>query len=313
MKNFSVSLNFDSLAEAYDWPSQFDEDSAYTKGLNRITELCSKYKIPLTIFIVGKDLENKKNFDILKKISERNDIEIANHSYNHLHNFGALNENETYEEIYRSHEIIYKCTGKECKGFVSPAWAISKNLIKCLIDMQYVYDTSYFRSIFLYPMIAKIFCSQILAKKYSRAFKIINRRDYLFPFKYKNEPFFLNANMNVVNKDDPSSILEIPVPVINNMQTPIWNTVGFFFGFNYLKKKLKILLDKKKPFYFLIHPADFLDKKDAHPDYLISLERMNLESYSSKLDKLEEIFKLIISHEYQAKKLIDLAIDEKNR
>ena len=313
MKNFSVSLNFDSLAESYGWPSQFDEDNAYTKGLNRITDLCNKYQIPLTIFIVGKDLENKKNFKILKKLSERNDIEIANHSYNHHHNFGALNKKETYEEIYRSHEIIYKCTGKDCKGFVSPAWAISKNVIKSLIDMHYVYDTSFFRSIFLYPMVAKIFCSQILAKKYSRAFKIINRRDYFFPFKYKNEPFFLNANMKEVNKDDPNSILEIPVPVINNMQTPIWNTVGFFFGFDYLNKKLKILLDRKKPFYFLIHPADFLDINDTHPDYPVSLERMNSESHNSKLNKLENIFNLIISYGYQGKKIIDLAKEEKNK
>ncbi len=313
MKNFAINLNFDSLAESYGWPSEFNEDSAYTKGLDRIINLCEKYGIPLTIFVVGRDLENKKNFNILKKISERDNVEIANHSYNHFHNFGALNERETYDEIYKSHKIIHDCTGKECKGFVSPAWAISRNVIKSLIDLNYTYDTSFFRSIFLYPMVAKIFLSQLAAKKYSRAFKIINRRDYFFPFKYKNEPFFLNSDMQMVNKDNKNSILEIPVPVISNFQTPIWNTVGFFFGFEYLKKKLKIILNREKPFYFLIHPADFLDKDDTNPNYLVSLERMNSENFQSKLNKLEDIFKLIISYGYKGKKLIDLAKDEKSK
>ncbi len=313
MKNFAINLNFDSLAESYGWPDKFENDSAYTRGLDRITDLCKKYNIPLTIFVVGKDLENKKNFEILKNISGRTDIEIANHSYNHFHNFGSLSEKDTYDEIYKSHKIIYDCTGKEPKGFVSPAWAISKNVIRSLINLNYEYDTSFFRSIFLYPMVAKIFLSQLSAKKYSRAFKIINRRDYLFPFKYKNEPFFLNQEMQMVDKNSPKTILEIPVPVINNMQTPIWNTVGFFFGFDYLKKKLKIILKREKPFYFLIHPADFLDKNDTDPNYLVSLERMNSENYQNKLNKLEDILKLIISYGYTGKKLIDLARYEKNK
>ena len=311
-KNFGINLNFDSLGEAYGWPSAFKDDKAFSKGLDRITDLCKKLDIPITIFIVGKDLENKKNFDILKKIPENNEIEIANHSYNHLFNFGSLSEEEAYNEIYESHKLIYNCTGKESKGFIAPTWSISQNIIKNLIKLNYSYDTSFFRSIYLYPMIAKIFLSHILGKKYSKAFKILNRRDYLVPFKYKSEPFFINSEMQIVNKEYKNSILEFPMPTINNMQVPIWNTMGYLFGFNYLKKKLKSIFDKEKPFFFLIHPADFLDKNDLDSSYSLALERMDKENYDSKLNNLSDVFSLILSHGYKGKKLIDIANMQRN-
>ena len=51
IKNFGINLNFDSLGEAYGWPSGFKEDKAFTKGLDRITSLCRKLNIPITIFV----------------------------------------------------------------------------------------------------------------------------------------------------------------------------------------------------------------------------------------------------------------------
>ena len=38
---------------------------------------------------------------------------------------------------------------------------VGSNIVKNLIKMNYSYDTSFFRSIYLYPMIAKIYLSNI--------------------------------------------------------------------------------------------------------------------------------------------------------
>ena len=135
-KNFAINLNFDSFGEAYGWPKDFKEDKAYTKGLDRITKLCQKLNVPITIFIIGKDLENKRNFEILQNFSKDNNIEIANHSYSHLFNFGSRNESIIYDEIYKSHELIFKCTNKEPKGFISPTWSVSANVIKNLREFD---------------------------------------------------------------------------------------------------------------------------------------------------------------------------------
>ena len=68
-KLFAINLNFDSLGEAYGWPKDFVEDAAFTRGVDRILNLSEKFNIPVTFFIVGKDLENKNNYEIIRNIS----------------------------------------------------------------------------------------------------------------------------------------------------------------------------------------------------------------------------------------------------
>ena len=129
----------------------------------------------------------------------------------------------------------------------------------------------------------------------------------MVPFKYEKEPFFIDSNMNKVSKDYQNSILEIPMPSINKFKPPIWHTAGYMFGWKYLKKNLKKILDKKKPFFYLIHPADFLDEKDLDKRYSLALERMNKIDYQEKIDNLENILQFIISDGYKGVKLIDIA------
>ena len=305
-KLFAINLNFDSLGEAYGWPKDFVEDAAFTRGVDRILNLSQKFDIPITFFLVGKDLENKKNYEIMRRISNNNNVEIANHSYNHLFNFGSRNDQIIYDEIYKSHELIFKCTGKEAKGFISPTWSVSKNVIKNLIKLNYNYDTSFFQSIYLYPAVLKIVLSHLAKKKFRKAYQILDRRDYLIPFKYDEEPFFLNSNMEKVSNTEKESILEMPMPLINNFNPPIWHTAGYVFGWNYLKKKLKKILNKNKPFFYLIHPADFLDQNDLDNKYSLALERMD-KSYKHKIENLENMLDYIISHDYKGAKLIDIA------
>tara|TARA_B110001452_G_scaffold264830_1_gene268507 strand:- start:1777 stop:2721 length:945 start_codon:yes stop_codon:yes gene_type:complete len=311
-KLFSINLNFDSLGEAYGWPSDFYEDTAFTRGVDRILNLGKKLDIPITFFLVGKDLENKRNFEIIRKISDNDNVEIANHSYNHLFNFGSRDEQTIYDEIYKSHELIFKCTGKEAKGFISPTWSVSQNVIKNLIKLDYSYDTSFFKSIFLYPAVLKIVLSHIAKKKFKKSYQILNRRDYLIPFKYDCEPFFINSEMKKVSVNEKESILEMPMPLINNLTPPIWHTAGYVFGWDYLKKKLKKILERNKPFFYLIHPADFLDQNDLDKKYTLALERMD-KSYKEKIENLENMLEFILSDGYKGVKLIDIAKLHRNK
>ena len=61
------------------------------------------------------------------------------------------------------------------------------------------------------------------------------------------------------------------------------------FGWKSLKNNLKKILEKKKPFFYLIHPADFLDEKDLVKRYSLALERMNNISYNEKIENLENM------------------------
>ena len=120
--------------------------------------------------------------------------------------------------------------------------------------------------------------------------------------------------MQKVKKDEKQeSILEMPMPTISNFQCPIWHTMGYAFGFKYLKKKLEFILKKNKPFFYLIHPADFLDETDMSSNYSLALERMDKINYQDKINILEDVIKFIISNGYEGKKLIDIAKFYKNQ
>ena len=112
--------------------------------------------------------------------------------------------------------------------------------------------------------------------------------------------------MKKVLNTTKESILEMPMPLINNFNPPIWHTAGYVFGWNFLKKKLKKILDKNKPFFYLIHPADFLDQNDLDNKYSLALERMD-KSYNDKIKNLENMLEYIVMHGYKGAKLIDIA------
>jgi len=116
----SLSINLDSLNEAYGFPQKFN-DPTFHEIFNRLEKIADRYNFPLSIFIVGKDLENVKNQYRVKEWHDKG-YEIGNHSYNHLFNFGSLNKLNLREEIFKTHEKIYKIIGSEPKGFIAPVW-----------------------------------------------------------------------------------------------------------------------------------------------------------------------------------------------
>ena len=47
------------------------------------------------------------------------------------------------------------------------------------------------------------------------------------------------------------------MPSKNTFNVPLWHTIGFMFGFKYLKKEILNYLDTNNFFNYVIHPADF--------------------------------------------------------
>ena len=93
------------------------------------------------------------------------------------------------EEVDRCHEAITNLTGIEPTGFVAPVWNSSDRLLEYLIERRYTYDNSVFPSLFLYPMIAKIFWNHFGNEK-NKAWASFGRCDWQKPFGNKTPPFF---------------------------------------------------------------------------------------------------------------------------
>jgi peptidoglycan/xylan/chitin deacetylase (PgdA/CDA1 family) len=288
-KQFCLNLHLDSLGESYGWPNKYIDDSTFSIGLKRISKILKRYNIPITVFVIGKDLENKRNVYYLKKFIDENDVEIANHSYTHFFDLGSKNYNEIYQEIYQSHEIIYKELKITSKGFCSPTWTFSKNVINALTKLNYNYDTSNFNSLWLFPMMGKIFLNHLANFDLSKSFKLLKRSDYLQMLKHESDPYFVYKNFNNKSK---KKILEIPMPSSSKFNVPIWHTIGFMFGFNILMKQISNYMSTNNFLNYVIHPADILINRDLDKRYVNSLPRLNNNQLNNKITNFERILEI---------------------
>ena len=96
MQFAAVSVNFDSLGEAYGFPENF-RDPTFFEISERLLSLSRKYDFPYTIFVIGKDLEKPENRERVGQWA-REGHEIGNHSWSHPLNLGALPPARVREE-----------------------------------------------------------------------------------------------------------------------------------------------------------------------------------------------------------------------
>lgn len=304
----SISLNFDSLNEAYGFPKNF-RDPSFFDGFDRIEKIAEKYNFPLSIFIIGKDLENKEYASRVKEWHDKGH-EIGNHSWGHLFNFALLTKSNLRDEVLRSHEKIFNTIGIEPKGFIAPAWATSEKLLNILIELNYEYDTSSFPSILLYPMITKIFFNHIL--NINKGIKILQRNDWIDPLVKPTKPYLVDQYGTRNENLDKKNILVLPLPTVNRFSACIWHTLGYSISKKFLKNQTEKLLDFHKGFYYVMHPADFLGSEDLDQKYHESLERMNID-LNEKLKLIDDMFSIFENSGRKMVTMRELAQYNRNR
>ena len=128
--------------------SEIVEDPIYTNGLGRFAELFEKNSIKATFFVTACGFSGK-NREILKKIAVAG-FEIADHSFSHDYRLTRLTKEEIYQEIRKNRDFLEEITGTVCKGFRSPGYNSSEDLISVLKSAGYIYDSSLFPSISYY-------------------------------------------------------------------------------------------------------------------------------------------------------------------
>ena len=105
-----ISLNLDSIGHAVG-KSPLENDPTFNVVFKRIESIVDKYNIKISIFVIGKDLENKKNLNYVKEWFNKGH-EIGNHTYTHPINFGYLDKKQIYEEIKKTDDLIFKASSR---------------------------------------------------------------------------------------------------------------------------------------------------------------------------------------------------------
>ncbi|MBO05786.1 MAG: hypothetical protein CMI58_01880, partial [Parcubacteria group bacterium] len=93
----AFNINFDSLAENYGFPKDFS-DPSFLGVCDRIMNLAQRYDVKLSLYVIGRDLENPEAFARVRELAQEGH-EVGNHSWSHPLNLGALTSESIDEEI----------------------------------------------------------------------------------------------------------------------------------------------------------------------------------------------------------------------
>lgn len=288
MSPLAISLNFDSLNEAYGFPAGF-RDVSFFEAFDRVAALAAKYGLPLSIYVIGKDLEHPEHAARVREWQQMGH-EIGNHTWSHDASLGAQDAGVVREEILRGHEAIVRVTGVEPKGFIAPAWSTSRRVVAELLAMGYVYDTSVFPSVYLYPLLAKSLMSHSGNK--TKTQRVFARGDWHLPMVSPLEPYYVDAEFRRYDAPGEGKLLILPLPAQQRWRAPSWHTAGFFFGWEKHYQAVRKLCAARDGFYYLIHPADFLAPEDLSAQHRQHLERMEVP-LAEKMQRLEDVFRIL--------------------
>ncbi|KMP10764.1 hypothetical protein UR09_05270 [Candidatus Nitromaritima sp. SCGC AAA799-A02] len=294
MKLAAFNINFDSLGYEYGFPAWYNDPSFFSIA-DRFFDLAERYKFKYTIFVIGRDLEKPENREAVQKWADHGH-EIGNHSWSHGPDLVQLEKGEVRREVEKAHEIIFKATGLEPKGFLSRGWVCSEPLLEILLDLNYEYDTSQFPSWLALPMILKIWLNRRQMNESEN--KILNFQNLIYPFFGRRSEFLsmgkLYAESDLTSfGSQEKKIAILPLPT-TRLRFPCWHTLAYVFGRSFHKRILQACLNQAGGFYYLMHPADLMVKEDLMPDRPCYFSRINFP-LQKKIEILEESILMIIN------------------
>lgn len=308
MKYAAFNINFDSLGFDYGFPSIY-RDPTFFSIADRFFDLAEKYQFKYTIFIIGKDLEKYENREAVKKWSDQGH-EIGNHSWSHRPDLIQLGKKEIRQDVEKAHDIIFKVTGREPKGFISRGWFCSEPLLEVLLDLNYEYDTSLFPSWLAVPMVFKIWMNRKNVNTSER--NILALKNFMYPFFGRRKEFLsigkLYASSSPKNLDGRTrKIALLPLPT-TWWRFPCWHTLAYIFGRYFHKRILKSCLNQVGGFYYLMHPADLMVVEDLMPGRPCYFTRINFP-LEQKVQILEESIRMVIDSGRKVVTMQELASD----
>lgn len=274
----ALNINLDSIRVCLklaggEVPSRGFRDPAFFDVMDRFLAVADELDAPLSIYVVGKDLEDAGNRGQVRRWAEAGH-EIGNHSYSHYGHLGELSAGEIHDEVARAHDRIGDCIGRAPTGFIAPAWSYSPELPDSLQRLGYRYDTSLFPS-FTMPVIqARL---RWRSRRGRQRIPLI-RKDLPGSIFGATQPFYASRHSPWRSRERAGDLLMLPLPT-TRLRAPLWHTLAFVAGTRRFARLLDAAMRRSRAFYYLMHPADlFCPERDLDglPSSLLSVERMGV-------------------------------------
>jgi peptidoglycan/xylan/chitin deacetylase (PgdA/CDA1 family) len=139
-----VCLTFDldnasgAIARGLTSPTAISRGDFGMVGTERILALLKQHKAPTTWFIPGHTIES---YPASVATVHAAGHEIGNHGWTHRVP-STLSREEEERELVRGNAAIRKLTGRNPRGYRSPAWDLSPHSLELLLKHGFLYDSS---------------------------------------------------------------------------------------------------------------------------------------------------------------------------
>lgn len=234
--------------------------------------------IRATFFIVGRDLEDKRNLAVIERILAEGH-ELANHSLHHCTTLGLLPEHEMRIEIDECAERMERLFGVRPLGFKAPAYGVTPAMLDYLAREGYEYDSSVHPSVAI-PLVRAV---QRYLLGYGEKSVQFGNWHAAFSSLTPYRPGAVN-----IYRPGGNGILELPVSTAPFLRTPChfsFVNVGGMWLF-YLAAALWRAA-KSYFFNYAFHAVDILDENRVPP---LIVQRPGLaKSTSAKMGDIDVI------------------------
>ncbi|MFG0265408.1 MAG: polysaccharide deacetylase family protein [Rhodopirellula sp. JB055] len=262
----SLSMDLDNkwaylrAAGREDWESA---SSYLPLATQRIVDLLGELKLPLTVFLVGRDLQNSSDVEAIRTFDQLPRWEAANHSLNHLPWMHTMSESEIESEIMTTHDRIVSTIGSRPFGFRGPGFSCPTEVLRVLIRNQYTYDASIFPTS-VAPIARAVFLARtdLKGEQREKAKKLYGGFDSM---RNPNRPFVRREEVD----GELRPLQEIPVTTLPFLRAPIhFSYVTFLASFSvmaaktYFTSALRLCRMTGTSPSLLLHPPDFLGCED---------------------------------------------------
>lgn len=291
----SLSVDFDNkwaylrAAGRADWQSA---SSYLPVAAQRMVTVLGELDLPLTVFVVGRDLQNESDVQALEAFQQLRSYEYSNHSMNHLPWMHTMDQDEIYREIADTHRAIESTLGHRPLGFRGPGFSCPDEVLRVLGQLNYVYDASVFPTS-MAPIARAVFLARTKLKgeQKEKAKKL-----------YGGFSAMRNPNQPFRRQIDSFSLWEIPVTVMPISRTPIHFSYFIYLASlskwtakAYLQNAFRLCRITGTAPSLLLHPPDFLGREDD-PDMAyfpgmkmprsekLNIVRWALERYAKSFD-----------------------------
>jgi peptidoglycan-N-acetylglucosamine deacetylase len=225
----------------------------------RIVEMLGEIGLPLTVFVVGRDLDRDSDVGATHGFRSLPNHEFANHSFNHLPWLHTMDQTAIEFEIDRTSELIEQRLGSRPLGFRGPGFSCPDSVLRVLATRGFVYDASSFpTSIAPIARMAFMMRSNLNEEQRKQASQLYG--GWTSAFK-PNRPYQRTV--------EGHSLWEFPVTVMPLARTPIhFSYVTFLAGFSklaakmYFRKAMILCRLTGSVPSLLLHPPDFLGRED---------------------------------------------------